>query len=216
MLKDQDIICCHSACNSDSQLFVDLYRGGVILSPGTGTAWKKITWAMTRKWHNPNQTLSLKHILWNNLIYYKDFTEGGYALLSSRCTFLAYVLYLYPLRNSMDPVSKVSGSRLFTYAQYQLAKWQIMLTWMQYGRCLCSQLRPQAEEICWIRLTFKNYDLSSMLATKIHDLSSKTATSKLTCWQKQPFFIYLSSLMGSSNFIKSNCGFKFGRNVAEW
>ena len=41
MWKDQDIICCHSACNSDSQLFVDLYRGGVILSPGTGTAWKK-------------------------------------------------------------------------------------------------------------------------------------------------------------------------------
>ena len=39
--KDQDIICCHLACNCDSQLFVDLYRGGVIMSPGTGTAWKK-------------------------------------------------------------------------------------------------------------------------------------------------------------------------------
>ena len=36
---------------------------------------------------------------------------------------------------SLSAHSKVSGSRLFTYVQYQLAKWQIMLTWMQYGRC---------------------------------------------------------------------------------
>ena len=40
MLKDQDIICCHSACNSDAQLSIDVYRRGVILSPGTGTARK--------------------------------------------------------------------------------------------------------------------------------------------------------------------------------
>ena len=41
MWRDQDIICCHSACNSDAQLSVDMYRGGVILSSGTGTARKK-------------------------------------------------------------------------------------------------------------------------------------------------------------------------------
>ena len=40
MWKDLDIIC-HSACNIDLQLSVDLYMGGVILSPGTGTAWKE-------------------------------------------------------------------------------------------------------------------------------------------------------------------------------
>ena len=39
--RDQDIICNHSACNSDAQLSVDMYRGGGILSPGTGTARKK-------------------------------------------------------------------------------------------------------------------------------------------------------------------------------
>ena len=41
MWRDQDIICCHSACNSDAQLSVDMYREGVILSSGTGTARKK-------------------------------------------------------------------------------------------------------------------------------------------------------------------------------
>ena len=62
--KDQDIICCHLAWNSDSQLFVDLYRGGVLLFPGTVTACKKITWATTRKWHNPYQNNVLKaHIM---------------------------------------------------------------------------------------------------------------------------------------------------------
>ena len=107
-----------------------------------------------------------------------------------------------------------SGSRLFAYAQYQL----IRLFWPECNMedDLCSQFRPKAEEICWFKVTFYNYDLSSMLATKIHDLSSKTATSKLICWQRQPFFLYLSSLMGSNYFIKSNCGFKFGTNVAEW
>ena len=39
--KDQDINCCHSACNSDLQLSVDLYRGDEILSPGTGAALNK-------------------------------------------------------------------------------------------------------------------------------------------------------------------------------
>ena len=39
MWKDQDIL--PFSLDSDSQLFVDLYRGGVKLSPGTGTAWKK-------------------------------------------------------------------------------------------------------------------------------------------------------------------------------
>ena len=111
-----------------------------------------------------------------------------------------------------------SGSRLFAYTRYQLTNWQIRLFWPEYNMedDLCSQWRQKAEEICWFKVTFYNYDLSSMLATKIHDLSSKTATSKLTCWQRQPFFLYLSSLMGSNNFTKSNCGFKFGRNVAEW
>ena len=111
-----------------------------------------------------------------------------------------------------------SGSRLFAYAQYQLTNWQIRLFWPECKRKddLCSQLRPKAEEICLFKVTFYNYDLSSMLATKIHDLSSKTATSKLICWQRQPFFLYLSCLMGSNNFIKSNCCFKFGRNIAEW
>ena len=39
VLKDKDIICCNLACSRDSQLSVDLYRGGVILSPGSGTDW---------------------------------------------------------------------------------------------------------------------------------------------------------------------------------
>ena len=32
---------CHSTCNSDSQLSVDSYSGGEILSPGTGTTLNK-------------------------------------------------------------------------------------------------------------------------------------------------------------------------------
>ena len=39
--KDQGIICCHSACKSDSQFSIHLYRRSEILVPGTGTAWKK-------------------------------------------------------------------------------------------------------------------------------------------------------------------------------
>ena len=46
---------------------------------------------------------------------------------------------------------------------------------------ICSQLRPKAEEICWFKVTFLNYDLSSTFATKIHDLSSKEAILKLIC-----------------------------------
>ena len=138
----------------------------------------------------------------------------------SRRTFWAYFFVSIFSKKQYGPCfySVWSGYRLFTYAQYQLINWQIRLFWPQCNMedDLCSQLRTKAEEKCWFKVTFYNYDLSSMLATKIHDLSSKTATSKLTCWQRQPFFIYLLSLMGSSTFIKSNCGFKFGRNVAEW
>ena len=64
---------CRSACNSDAQLSIDMYSGGVILSPVNGTKRKKITWAMTRKWHNTNQTLSLKQNLWNNWYYNSRF-----------------------------------------------------------------------------------------------------------------------------------------------
>ena len=126
----------------------------------------------------------------------------------------------WPVKKQYGPCfySVWSGSRLFAYTRYQLTNWQIRLFWPEYNMeyDLCFQQRPKAEEISWFKVTFYNYDLSSMLATKIHDLSSKTSTSKLTCWQRQPFFLYLSSLMVSNNFIKSNCGFKFGRNVAEW
>ena len=118
-----------------------------------------------------------------------------------------------PVKKQYGPCfySVLSGSRLFASAQYQLTNWQIRLFWPECNMedDLCSQLRPKAEEICWFKVTFYTYDLSLMLATKIHDLSSKTATSKLTCWQRQPFFVYLSSLMGSNNLIKSNCCFKF-------
>ena len=84
MWKDQDIFCCHSACNSDSHFSDDLYRGGLILSPGSGTARKK---TLSNDQEVANQTLSLR----------------------SRRTFWVYLLYLYPLRNSMDPVSTVSS-----------------------------------------------------------------------------------------------------------
>ena len=39
---------------------------------------------------------------------------------------------------------------------------------------LCIQLRPKAEEMCWFKVTNYNDDLSLMLTTKFHDLSSKT------------------------------------------
>ena len=52
---------CHSTCNSGSQLSVDSYGGSEILSSGTGTALNKNNMnSLTRKWLNPNQTLSLK------------------------------------------------------------------------------------------------------------------------------------------------------------
>ena len=38
---DQDITCCHLACNNDAQISVDMYRGGVMLSPGTGSRYCK-------------------------------------------------------------------------------------------------------------------------------------------------------------------------------
>ena len=156
---------------------------------------------------------------------------------SRRAFWVYFFLYLYPLRYSMDPVFTVSALDiiLFTYAQYQLTNWQIRLFWLWLGQVwylivsipdlcnltytecnmedhLCSQLRQNVKEMCWFKVTFYNYyDLSSMLATKIHDLSSKAATSKCICWQRQQFFLYLSSLFGFNNFIKSNCGF----NLAE-
>ena len=80
---------------------------------------------------------------------------------------------------------------------------------------LPSQSGPKAEEIRQFQVAFYNFERSSMLATKFSDLSSKTANLRLICREMQPFFIYLSSLISSSIFIKSNCGFKFGRAVAE-
>ena len=69
------------------------------LSPGTGTARKKITWAMTRrKWHNTNQILSLKQKLWNNWYYNSRFywkVDTPIWHLNdiwSRCTFCIYIL----------------------------------------------------------------------------------------------------------------------------
>ena len=43
-----------------------------------------------------------------------------------------------------------SGSRLFAYTRYQLTNWPIRLFLPEYNMedDLCSQLRPNAEEIC--------------------------------------------------------------------
>ena len=68
MWKDQDITCCHLAFKSDSQLFIDLYRGGVILSPGTGTA--KNNMSNDQEVAQPKPNPDLKAHIMNNLICY--------------------------------------------------------------------------------------------------------------------------------------------------
>ena len=74
---------CHSTCNSDSQLSVDSYRGSEILSPGNATTLNKTTRAVTRKWHNPDQTLSLKpKPAISDITKLKISLKSGYAHLS--------------------------------------------------------------------------------------------------------------------------------------
>ena len=80
--------------------------------------WTKITWALTRNWHNPNQTLSLKpKLAITDITKLKVSLKVGMPIchitdIWSRRTFWAYFLYLYPPRNSMDPVFKVTGLNL--------------------------------------------------------------------------------------------------------
>ena len=78
---------------------------------------------MTRKWHNPNQTLSLKHILWNNLIYYKiqEFTERLIRPFFIDLDVHFSLLFVFiSSKKKYGPhfYHVLSGSRLFTYAQY--------------------------------------------------------------------------------------------------
>ena len=78
---------------------------------------------MTRKWHKPNQTLSLKHILWNNLMYYKtqDFTERLIRPFVIDLDVHFSLLFVFiSSKKQYRPCfyGGWSGSSLFTYAQY--------------------------------------------------------------------------------------------------
>ena len=76
-------------------------------------------------------------------------------------------------------------------------------------------LRPKAEKMSFSMGLSELLILSSMLATKIPLPSSKTATSKFICRQRQPFSAYLLFLRACHFFIIQNCEFRFGRNVVK-
>ena len=90
---------------------------------------------------------------------------------------------------------------------------EIALTLMQYGRLLMVSVETYGCRNLLISRSFLQFWLFINASHKIANLSSKTATLKLICRLRQPFFIYLSSLIGCITFIKSNCGVPFGRNV---
>ena len=61
-----DIICCHSTCNSDSQLSVDSFRGNEILSLGTGTVWNKNSMSNVQEVTQPKPNPVIKPQICNN------------------------------------------------------------------------------------------------------------------------------------------------------
>ena len=154
---------------------------------------------MTRKWFHWKVDMPICHLtdIWSRRAFWAYFLWETVWTLFLQCLVWIYTVYL----------CSISVNQLTD---------RIILTWMQYARLFMLSVVTKGWRNLLIQSNFYNYDLSSMLATKIHDLSSQTVTSKVICWQRQPFFVYLSSLMDSNNFIKSNCGFKFGRNIVEW